>query len=299
MDGVSADMAATVATPDVTLPTGSRTRWHDLLPRLLTAAVLLPLSVTIVLAGGPFLAATAAFVVVVLLSELTLIVGRGDSSSMFWSTAILGCVAVVLAGIGQFAPAAALAVVAEVAAGLTGADSPGRRLLAGLSAGVIVGGCVAFFALHRAEPTGAWVALGFVLIAISCDSAAYFAGRIVGGPVLPAPWANKTWAGTIASVVAGVSAGFLYALLAGGAMFEWAVFAAITAVSVTGGDLLESALKRTFAVKDSSTLLPGHGGVLDRVDGLLLASLVVVAVVSAGLVGLPSVTLPLWWMPIP
>ena len=108
----------------------------------------------------------------------------------------------------------------------------------------------------------------------------YFAGRLIGGPKLwPRVSPNKTWAGIGGGVV--LAAGL-------GGLFSWATtgtyLAQVCAVSVAaavvsqGGDLAESALKRHFGVKDSGRLLPGHGGALDRLDGLVAAVLVVALV---------------------
>ncbi|MDB5697024.1 MAG: phosphatidate cytidylyltransferase [Sphingomonas bacterium] len=116
------------------------------------------------------------------------------------------------------------------------------------------------------------------------DIGAYFAGRTIGGPkLLPSVSPNKTWAGLIGGVIA---AGALAAILhvAAGLPLRLALATPFLAVLAQGGDLYESWLKRRAGVKDSGDLLPGHGGVLDRLDGL-----VPVAPVAALLVVLPTV----------
>ena len=116
------------------------------------------------------------------------------------------------------------------------------------------------------------------------DIGAYFAGRAIGGPKLwPAVSPNKTWAGLIGGVVAAtLVAGILH--LTAGLPLRLTVTTPLLAVLAQGGDLYESALKRRAGVKDSGALLPGHGGVMDRLDGL-----VPVAPVAAFLVVLPTV----------
>jgi phosphatidate cytidylyltransferase len=112
------------------------------------------------------------------------------------------------------------------------------------------------------------------------DTGAYFAGRLIGGPRLaPAVSPNKTWAGAIGGAVAGVAAGSLVLVAAGFALRPMHLVVAL-AVSVSAqiGDLAESALKRQFGVKDASTLIPGHGGLMDRVDGLLFAATAALAI---------------------
>jgi phosphatidate cytidylyltransferase len=119
------------------------------------------------------------------------------------------------------------------------------------------------------------------------DIAAYFSGRAFGGKKLaPAISPGKTWAGAIGAVVGVVIYGCVVLFLAHGAslyqVLSWVpVFVALTALSIVG-DLFESLLKRQAGVKDSSNLLPGHGGVLDRVDSLT-STLPVVGLLAVGL----------------
>jgi phosphatidate cytidylyltransferase len=118
------------------------------------------------------------------------------------------------------------------------------------------------------------------------DIAALYAGRAIGGPKLaPRLSPGKTWAGSIASIAASVLGAWLLVVIGdlltarGNAILHlpvplWQVLllAVILNVAAQLGDLLESALKRGAGVKDSGTLLPGHGGILDRIDALLLAA---------------------------
>lgn len=125
----------------------------------------------------------------------------------------------------------------------------------------------------RAEPEhGLPMVVLLFAIVWAADSLAYIAGTWLGGPKLvPQASPNKTWSGFIAGLAAGTAAG-----VAAGAVFDLnlpvvAVFAAVVAVASVLGDLAMSLFKRSFNVKDSGTLIPGHGGVLDRVDALMLA----------------------------
>ncbi len=118
-----------------------------------------------------------------------------------------------------------------------------------------------------------WVLFAF-LIAWAADSAAYLVGRLVGGPKLWRRYSpNKTWAGFAGGMIAGMlTAGSLSDLTH---LFKHDTSASlvglIVALSTMAGDLWESALKRRFGVKDAGTLIPGHGGLMDRVDGLMFA----------------------------
>ncbi|RMF69338.1 MAG: phosphatidate cytidylyltransferase [Alphaproteobacteria bacterium] len=127
--------------------------------------------------------------------------------------------------------------------------------------------------LRGQEQGLAWV---FWLLAVvwATDIAAYFVGRAFGGPRLaPRISPGKTWSGLIGGVIGAAAIGWLLApVLFDTAHAGHALAAAGLAVAAQLGDLFESALKRHFAVKDSSRLIPGHGGLLDRIDGLLLAA---------------------------
>jgi phosphatidate cytidylyltransferase len=140
---------------------------------------------------------------------------------------------------------------------------------------------ISMIVLRNDETFGVLALLWVFLTVWAADIMAYFAGRMIGGPKLaPSISPKKTWAGlggavfgsALASLIfahfAGIQSGFFLALL-GGAL----------AVVEQGGDLFESSLKRFYGVKDSGRLIPGHGGVIDRVDGLI------VVVVVAALIG--------------
>jgi phosphatidate cytidylyltransferase len=118
------------------------------------------------------------------------------------------------------------------------------------------------------------LALYLFFVVWAVDTGAYFAGRAIGGPKLaPKLSPNKTWAGLFGGMVAASLIGYGWALWSGAAWPELALLLGIPlAVIAQIGDILESALKRRFGAKDSGKLIPGHGGMLDRIDGLLLAA---------------------------
>jgi phosphatidate cytidylyltransferase len=115
--------------------------------------------------------------------------------------------------------------------------------------------------------------LFLVLVVWASDIGAYACGRAFGGPKLwPAVSPNKTWAGALGGLVAAMAAGTAVAVLAGSAWVFAPAAAVLLGIASQAGDLLESAIKRHFRVKDSSQLLPGHGGAFDRLDGVLGAA---------------------------
>jgi phosphatidate cytidylyltransferase len=105
----------------------------------------------------------------------------------------------------------------------------------------------------------------------ACDIGAYFFGRAIGGPKLaPKMSPNKTWAGLLGGMASGAVVGIAVALFSGlASALILALAGAILAAISQAGDLAESSVKRNFGVKDSGNLIPGHGGIFDRVDGLL------------------------------
>ncbi len=131
----------------------------------------------------------------------------------------------------------------------------------------------------------------------STDIGAYFAGRSIGGPKLwPAVSPKKTWSGALAGTAAGIVAGSAVTMAGGfGASFALGVVILLLSIASQAGDLFESAVKRRFGAKDASHLIPGHGGLMDRLDGFVIAASVAAAigVARAGLAA-PSRGLLVW-----
>jgi len=135
----------------------------------------------------------------------------------------------------------------------------------------------------RSDAQYGFLAIVFLFAVVwATDILAYFIGRAVGGPKLaPNISPKKTWSGAIGGVAAAIAAAVAIALAAGLAnMAALALLAAVLSIVAQAGDLFESALKRQFGAKDSSQLIPGHGGLMDRLDGFVTAA------VAAALIGL-------------
>ena len=135
-----------------------------------------------------------------------------------------------------------------------------------------------------------WTILLFA-VAWSADVMAYVCGSLIGGPKLwPRFSPNKTWAGFVGGLCAGVAAGGRLAMFSKTAAIApaWGALVGLAAALATmAGDLWESALKRRFGVKDAGDIIPGHGGLLDRVDGLMFA----IVVAAAARLIVPAVTM--------
>ena len=173
-----------------------------------------------------------------------------------------------VAGLGLIAVLVAAILSALLAFGERGHMAALGALYAGLPA-------VALVWLRGADMVGMLAVLFLLLAVWSTDTGAYFAGRRIGGPkLMPRVSPNKTWSGLIGGVVAAGVVGLVFALLANAGLHpgRMTVSAMVLGLVSQAGDLFESALKREYGVKDASALIPGHGGFMDRVDGLAAAA---------------------------
>lgn len=149
-------------------------------------------------------------------------------------------------------------------------------------AGLLYAGVIALApVILRRDPALGFVAIVFLFAVVwVTDIAAYFAGRALGGPKLwVAVSPNKTWSGALGGALGGVIAALLVVKVAGLVIAPMLVLVALAlSIASQAGDLLESALKRQFGAKDAGALIPGHGGLMDRLDGFLTAVLAAVMV---------------------
>lgn len=157
-----------------------------------------------------------------------------------------------------------------------GADGYLRDVTASVFAVAYVPLLAAFAALLVEPADGSWRALCFLIGVVCSDTGGYAAGVLFGRhPMAPAISPKKSWEGFAGSLATGIVGGALSVhLLLGGYWWQGVVFGAVVVASATVGDLVESLMKRDLGVKDMGTLLPGHGGLMDRMDSLLPSALV-------------------------
>ena len=256
--------------------------------RIVSAAVLAPVVLLCAYFGGwVFFVLCAAAAAGVMWEWTRLVVTSADPRVLFPGLAAL-FVALLLTGFDR--PSAAIATIvigAMLAGGLVSVwprRFPARNPPFWAAGGVVYSGTLFLAtALIRRDPNLGLTAVLFIAATVwATDIFAYLAGRSIGGPLLwPSVSPNKTWAGAIGGLIGGVAAATMVAYASGiTKLAAVGLVALVLSVLTQAGDLLESAVKRRFGAKDTSKLIPGHGGLMDRLDGFLVAA------VAAALIGI-------------
>jgi len=258
--------------------------WRDLRLRLASALLLGPAVLGGIWLGGPFFTALIVMAVAGLAWEWVRMCGGrlwplsggivrplrgGPGNGVMVPLAALAAAA--LAAMGEPLAAALLLLPGAVLAHSLAPGAHGRFLAAGVLYVGLAG--IALIALRQDPAAGRANVIFLILVVWASDSAAYLAGRALGGPRLwPAVSPGKTWSGAAGGLAGAMLVGALSTLVAPGPWLGAALVGGGLGLLAQAGDLLESGIKRHFGVKDSSRLIPGHGGLLDRLDGLLASA---------------------------
>lgn len=250
----------------------------DLIPRLLSAAVLVPLTAAALALGGIYFALLVGAVLAGAFREWeNMITG---TRRPFPSILLMGFIALTALAYPMSGPWASFAIIGVAVLLAAVASAPARRWRI---AGLIVFGAatVAFLSIRGSSAAGIWAGLFLAVVVWSTDSGAYFVGRFFGGTKLsPDVSPSKTWSGAAGGLFMGTLGGLIVWVGAGYAMGTPAplviggLISVVVSISGQAGDLAESALKRRFSIKDSGDIIPGHGGLMDRIDSLTVAGLV-------------------------
>lgn len=260
---------------------GLRAGASNLLLRIGSVLVLVPIVLAVAYFGGwlfLILCAVAAGGILWEWTELT--TSQSDPRVLAPGAAALAA-AGLLTGTGEPVLAtgavAAGALMAGIISAMSGSDRRNSGTIWALG-GVLYAG-IAFLGPALLRREGALGFSAFLFLAASVwmtDICAFFVGRAVGGPRL---WSrvspNKTWSGAVGGLAGGIAGGILVGYASGlSRLLILGAVALVLSVSAQAGDLLESAIKRRFGAKDTGRLIPGHGGLMDRLDGFLVAAAV-------------------------
>ncbi len=253
-------------------------RWADIGLRTLTSLILVPVALADVWLGGDWYIISLALLGVLIAHEYSNIAFQ-KSSSHFALNAAAGLIAALMPAMqGMHVTALALLVLMAIAVGLGVFRVRGFNHFWHFISVPYIGLPILSLALLRQGETfvGVLAILWVLFIVWGADVTAYFFGRLIGGPKLaPVLSPKKTWAGLGGAVFGAAAISVAFTLYTGNSgTFVLAMLAAILALFEQAGDIFESAFKRYFGVKDSGTIIPGHGGVLDRVDGLMVVAMI-------------------------
>jgi phosphatidate cytidylyltransferase len=226
-------------------------------------------AVAAVVAGGWWFVLFWTAAAIVVYWEWNSMVARHIRTPLLAGGAAL-LLAAAAAGFGHFGYAVGAVAAGAVAAAVV---VPRRRTWSAsgvLYAGVLV---LAPVVLRRDGLYGPAAVFFLFAVVWATDILGYFVGRLIGGPKLAVHISpKKTWSGAFGGAMGAVAAGVGFMSVAGFAMGSPASTAFFLSIVSQGGDLLESAVKRRFGVKDASHVIPGHGGLMDRLDGFLAAA---------------------------
>lgn len=257
-------------------------KWADLGVRVISAVIMIPAVIADVWAGGMWFNLFVALLGVLMANEWVNITHKQDQPQFALHAGAAMAGALLPLDIGLSGSLGAIAILWAISAVLANGRDPGGAKWQYLGVPYVSIPAIALVLL-RNDPDYGIAAIIWVMVTVwSADSLAYFAGRIIGGPKLaPVLSPKKTWAGLGGAIVGSAVASAIFAIVVGlPALAVLALLAGALAIVEQSGDLFKSAMKRHYGVKDSGRLIPGHGGVIDRVDGL-----VAVATVAA-LIGL-------------
>lgn len=258
-------------------PQSRRRLWSDLGPRLASAIVMIILTATALYLGGYIFAAVVGAVFAGAYREWENMITRAPLTPA--NMALIGLVG--LSGLafplaGPFASMGIIGIAVVIALAMRG-EWMIWRIIGLLIYGAII---IAALAMRGDSMAGVWAGIYLGTVVWMTDSAAFFTGRQIGGEKLaPAISPSKTWSGALGGLALGTGAGLLaWSLLTPSPW--WIGLVLSMTISILGqlGDLGESAIKRHFRIKDSGDIIPGHGGLMDRLDSLTFGVLLVLLV---------------------
>lgn len=250
-------------------------KWSDLGVRSASAIVLIPAVLLDIWLGGLWFELFMAFLGLLMAHEWTNVVHQRSSTQFALHAAAVLCAAFLPREIGVVQTFGVIAIVTGFAIVANSMRDRAKNVFAYAGVPYVALPVLALVLLRSDGVWGVHAIMWVMLVVWATDTFAYFAGRIFGGPKLaPVLSPKKTWSGLLGGMLGAAVISAVYAAFMLPGWIALSLVAAALAVVAQMGDIFESALKRTYGVKDSGDLIPGHGGVLDRVDGLVAVGLV-------------------------
>ena len=257
----------------VTIP-----RWGDLGLRVVSAAALIPVVLAALWAGGAWFLLLIAVVGVAMAYEWTTIVHARNATQFVLHAAAALSGAILVPNVGIPIALLVILLLLLLQSYLVKGAKAGPWGYLGIP--YIALPPVALMSLRADPQFGLAAVIWLFAVTWASDIGAYFVGRMIGGPkLIPAISPNKTWAGAVGAILISALVAALLARILTGAVVMPALLGAVLSIVAQAGDLFKSLLKRRHGLKDSGDLIPGHGGVIDRVEGLVAAA------VAASLIG--------------
>lgn len=257
-------------------PTGNSGNWEDLKPRLLSSAAMAVVGITAIVLGGVWFQILVVFVTAVMVWECWIMIrGASPTSGMLLAAGVSSILSAQVFGGSHTSEFVVLFLIVPTIGAVVLKRERLTFFLFALGLQIAGWGLVHF----RVDYGFTWL-LWLVSIVVVTDIAGYFAGKSLGGPKFwPAISPKKTWSGTAGGWIGAALVGVIFTLLTNSG---WEIIFLSVVISFAGqmGDIAESALKRRQGVKDSSALIPGHGGLFDRFDALLGAALFMLLVAT-------------------
>lgn len=274
-------------------PSGPAPASSNLRLRVLSALVLIPVALGAAYLGGPVFAVFWLVAALAVLWEWNSLLGHDGAlrTTIVGGAVLLAATWLVL--LGYVGPGLALvALDAILIAALSSRDRGLHAASVPYAAAIVLAPLIL-----RLDAFGLLAILLLFVVVWLTDIVAYFAGRAIGGPKLwPRVSPKKTWSGAIAGTAGAIAGAVaLCAYFGVPRLFPIAIIALVLSMASQAGDLFESALKRRVGAKDAGSLIPGHGGVMDRLDGFVVAAAIAALIgLTRGGLEAPSRGLLIW-----